>query len=415
MRNTKPEFSEKRMKKVLTIRTLYIIMKNNRNWVVVVKNNMVKLLIFISLLFLGCVSARPKKFYDIGYKNNNNGEYDYAIENFENALKIDSEYADAYSGLAYAYYKKGNFEQAINYCNKSIAIDPEIPRNYLYLGYIFMEQKKYTDAINKLNKYIGIKADDEVAYSNRGIAYVEIGEIDLAIQDFTKAIDLELVLSHNYKNRAIAYFELKEYDKAINDLNKTIELNPKDDNAYALRGMIEYDINKDYTKALTDAKFALEINHNNSIAKNIIDVAEKNGISLTERGTSNISINIEIGSTINEYLQMHPYLTATSINTLIDKRFVDVGDLFYYYFDKNNKKLKAATWIRASQNKNDWFNSWLTQFISDGDEIIDTSEKTKKVYINNTPLGDDNAEVRVTRIIELNNEFAAIYFVIEEK
>jgi tetratricopeptide (TPR) repeat protein len=378
------------------------------------KESFVFFIIFTTLILSNCVHTQASKYYNDGDDLNEKEEYDEAIENFNYALKIDHQYAEAYSGLAYAYFKKGELEQALNYCNKSISINDKLPKNYLYLGYIYNAERNYTEAIKYFNKYIKIKPDDDIVYSNRGSAYIGIGEYDLALQDLTKAINIDPGLFNHYGLRALAYYQLKKYDNALEDLNKTIELDPKNDNAYSLRAVINFDILKNYSKALSDAQIALKINPGNSIAQNVLDVAENNGISLTENGISNVNITIKIDMTINDYLHEYPYLTATSMNTLIDRRFNDTGDLFYYYFDETTKKLKTATWIKISQNKQIWFNNWLTQFLSDGDDLFDASDKTKKLIMNNTPIGTDESDKRIVQILELNNEFAALYFVIEE-
>jgi tetratricopeptide (TPR) repeat protein len=367
--------------------------------------------ILISLLFINCASSQAIKNYNIGNEQNEQGEYDNAIRSYYKALELNPEYAEAYSGLGYSYYMKGEIEKAIEYCNRAISINPNFPRSYLYLGYINYDRANNIEALNYFSKFIELDGNSATAFSYRGILYGRLGRNDLAIRDFNESLRINPNASNDYKNRAICYIQLNEFDKAFEDLNKAIELNPEDDNALGLRSIIYFQEYKNYSNALNDANKALEINPNNSFAKSVLAEAERNGISLTERGTSSISINITIGGTITEYLQNQPYLIATSVNTLVDRRFVDDGTIFHYLFDENTKILKAATWFKYSQNRQirqDWFNNWLTQFLANGDDLSDISESGKRIIVNNTKEGN------ITKTIELNNEYAAIYFIILE-
>ena len=86
-------------------------------------------------------------------------KYDDAIENFNNALALDANDAEAYFGRAMAYAGKEDFNQAIKDYTKAIEIDP---------------------------KYIE-------AYSMRSELHKKNGNLDLAEKDLQKAASLKLL------------------------------------------------------------------------------------------------------------------------------------------------------------------------------------------------------------------------------
>ena len=72
-------------------------------------------------------------------------EIDKAIKNFEEAVKIDSKYANAYCALSYCYSLKGSsgwmsiteaYAKAKDFALKAIELDPNNPNSHLSLGTI---------------------------------------------------------------------------------------------------------------------------------------------------------------------------------------------------------------------------------------------------------------------------------------
>ena len=99
------------------------------------------------------------------------GRYDEAIAQFDKAIELDPEYADAYYYRGLAYYYKRDFDKAIADSSKVIELDPE----------------------------------DIRAYCNRGLAYYYKPDFDRAITDFSNAVALDPEYTIIYTNRSLAY------------------------------------------------------------------------------------------------------------------------------------------------------------------------------------------------------------------
>ena len=84
------------------------------------------------------------------------GEFDKAIADFTEAIRLDPRRAEAYWGRAHAYAKKGEFDKAIADFTEAIRLDPRHAE----------------------------------AYCGRAYAYAKKGEFDKAIADYTEAIRL---------------------------------------------------------------------------------------------------------------------------------------------------------------------------------------------------------------------------------
>lgn len=71
------------------------------------------------------VSAAAKKLYSSGVKYGRAGLFKQAAESFEQAVKLNPDYADAYLGLGHAYYDLHRWEQAIESLNNGLVLKPK--------------------------------------------------------------------------------------------------------------------------------------------------------------------------------------------------------------------------------------------------------------------------------------------------
>jgi len=121
-------------------------------------------------------------------------DYDTAISEFSEAIRLEPNNAWALSSRGYAWSMKKNYDKAIDDYNESIRLDP-------------------------LNASV---------FNVRGNAWLEKKEYDKAIHDYDDAIRLDSKLSWPFNNRAIAWSRKKDYDKAIKDHDEAIRLDPRE-------------------------------------------------------------------------------------------------------------------------------------------------------------------------------------------
>jgi len=299
-----------------------------------------------------------QEYYDYASAFIDSNQYDRAIEAFNQGLTLFPNNSLMYDGLAFAYLRKNDIERAINLCHTSINYDNNNYRPYLYLGYIYYDRKDYNRAIDYFTRSINI-LPSRAAYNRRGRSFGILGQ----------------------------------NNNAINDFQKAIELNPRDDDSCSLLSVLLFNNNR-YGEALSYANRALEINPNNSLARDVLSTAEKYRITIDERGVANINITVQIGMTMSEYLTEYPYLQAHSLNTLIDNRSRDTGRIFTYNFDRNSNKLILASLEDYSNNRLDRFNVYLTEWIRNNNELHESNDQGSRIIINMTPYyQSDNTDV----------------------
>jgi Tfp pilus assembly protein PilF/S1-C subfamily serine protease len=163
------------------------------------------------------------------------------------------------------YYKRGlrkvasgNRQGAIADYNEAIRIDPNYADPYYNRG---MEKVLLGDkqgAIADYNEVIRINPNIAEVYHMRGTAKYVLGDERSAIDDFNEAIRINPNYSDAYCFRGIAKGVLGNKQGGISDLDKAIRIKPNFALAYHLRGLIKMENGK-RNAALADFRKASEL------------------------------------------------------------------------------------------------------------------------------------------------------------
>jgi tetratricopeptide (TPR) repeat protein len=131
------------------------------------------------------------------------GQYDQALGEFGQALKIDPQDAEIYNNRGSIYTLKGQYDSSIADFNKALELNPRYAKAYYNRALAYYYQGGYDQAISDLNKTIEFHPNDVEAYHNRGLAHDQKKDYDKAISDFNMAIALKRDLADAYFNKAV--------------------------------------------------------------------------------------------------------------------------------------------------------------------------------------------------------------------
>jgi len=78
----------------------------------------------------------------------NNKRFAQAQSKFEQAVKLDPGFAEAYNNLAFTLRKQGsaNFQKSLGYYNKAIELKPKLVEAYMYRGVLYTQMGRKADA-----------------------------------------------------------------------------------------------------------------------------------------------------------------------------------------------------------------------------------------------------------------------------
>ena len=159
---------------------------------------------------------------------------------------------------AAAYHHRGvglllqqNFDRAIAEFNEALRIDPTYKRSYNSRGNAFKGKGELDIAIADYNEAIRLDPSFAFPYNGRANAWYNKGEWDRAIADYDEVIRLDPSLAAPYANRGLAWRGKGELDRALADENEALRRDPKNVVVYANRGEI-WRLKGDLERALVE-------------------------------------------------------------------------------------------------------------------------------------------------------------------
>jgi tetratricopeptide (TPR) repeat protein len=221
-----------------------------------------KLLIPAGVIFLAILSIFT--WQQRGYWKNSFMLFSHALKVTENNWFIHNSRGSEYIGLA-------NYSEAIKDFNRAIEIKPDYADAFYNRGIAYSKLGQHQRAIENYIKAIHLKPHDSDAYYNRGNSYAELGQHQRAIEDYNQAIQLKPDYADAYNTRAKIYTMLGQYQHAIEDYNKAISIKQDYADAYYNRG-VAYLLQGNKELGCPDAQKACEL----GICK-ALDIAKSKG------------------------------------------------------------------------------------------------------------------------------------------
>src|SRR5262245_13300531 len=158
-------------------------------------------------------------------------EFDRAIADYSEAIKLNPKYASAYVGRGSVWYAKKDFDKAIADYDEAIRIDPKHGLAFLDRGFVW-EAKKDTDrAIADYDEAIRLYPNYTEAYDRRGHVWQRKGNLDRAIADYSEAMRLDPQHMDATASRGRAYFYKGDFARSAADLSAANKLG---DDAYSM-------------------------------------------------------------------------------------------------------------------------------------------------------------------------------------
>ena len=184
--------------------------------------------------------------------HNRNHEPDPALDDCNEAIRLDPEYVAAYVNRCFARGKRHEPDLALDDCNEAIRLEPNYAVAYNNRGIAYEARGDLDRAIADYTEAIRLGEKYAAAYNNRGSAYEAKGDLDRAVADYTDAIVFDRKFAHAYNNRCRARaLAGRDLQGAIADCNESLRLRPNDPKSLNSRGLVHLKLGS-FAQAITD-------------------------------------------------------------------------------------------------------------------------------------------------------------------
>lgn len=192
-------------------------------------------------------------------------EYPEALTDYDEALKHDPDYVYAFNGRGNVKFARKDFEGAIQDYNQAIQSDPQFALAFYNRGNVKSALKEHRAAIEDFSQAIRLNPQYEPAYLQRGVSKAALTNYAGAIEDYSETIRLNPDNDNAFNNRGVARYKLGESRQAIKDFTEAIRLNPQNSFAYCNRGESKLKL-KDAEGAIKDCTETIRLDPQSSFA-----------------------------------------------------------------------------------------------------------------------------------------------------
>jgi len=159
-----------------------------------------------------------------------------ATEYFNQAIRLDPEFAHAYAGLARCYALLANaaylpamdsYPKAKAYAIRALEIDDTLAEAHTMLAAIlFRFDWDWAGAERAFKKAMKLSPDDSYSSVLYATLLSALGRYDEALAEATRAQELDPVFLSSQQGVGIALFIARRYDEAIEQFNKAVAMDP---------------------------------------------------------------------------------------------------------------------------------------------------------------------------------------------
>ena len=203
--------------------------------------------------------------YSLGIVKMREGDYDGAIDYFNQSLEVNEGYGksqDALKSVAGKLFNEGNnfyrrrdYNNALDYYKKVVGIDDTFYQAHYQMGTVETRLKNTSGAISAYAKAVESKPDFHQGWYGLGIAKRSNGDDRGALAAFQKAIDVNPGYAKAYCAMGDIYYKTNQFSKAKSSCQQAIQVDGSYSKPYITLATINID-NKEYEQAIANLELA---------------------------------------------------------------------------------------------------------------------------------------------------------------
>lgn len=120
----------------------------------------------------------------------------------------------------------GNYDSALNYFENAVSKNPDRAEAWIQVGFCKVKQGKNSDAIRAFEQALRLRPDSVEAHNKLGDAYYFAGNYLRAIESYKRAVALRPDLPEGYYNLGMAYLETGDRAAAAAQAHALKKLDP---------------------------------------------------------------------------------------------------------------------------------------------------------------------------------------------
>ena len=212
--------------------------------------------------------ANFRAYNDLGYGLSVRGRIAEAEPYYEEATRLQPDFADAHNNYGYALTLLNRVPEAIAHLEHALRVVPDYPAAHLNLGNALLRAGRAPEAIKHYRAALRFNPDDANIHHNLGSALLSIGRAREAIPEYQAALRLQPAFASAFAGLGYALVLADRPAEAIAACERALQLDPNFPDAHNHLGIALAETGR-AAEAITHFEQALRLNpdfadaHNN--------------------------------------------------------------------------------------------------------------------------------------------------------
>jgi tetratricopeptide (TPR) repeat protein len=154
-------------------------------------------------------------------------EYDEAVEDFTDALRLDPRNAPAYAARAEAWARKHYRERELADIAEAVKLEPRNTAYRVAKAQSHSAQGRHDEAMVEYNAALSLEPENPSLWLARGNEWRKDLKLDAALADYTRAIELKPNYTLAYISRGQTWRQRRDFGRAIQEFGEAARGEPE--------------------------------------------------------------------------------------------------------------------------------------------------------------------------------------------
>ncbi|GFO96066.1 TPR repeats containing protein [groundwater metagenome] len=168
--------------------------------------------------------------------------YKNAIEEFNEALRLDPGYIEVLNNLAVTYHRMGLVDEASERLREALRLRPGYLEAHCNLGNIYASAGRYEEALLEFEAALSLNPNNALVHSSLGNVYAEQDKLPEATREFLEAVRLDPDYLPARSSLGRLYTEQGRHEEALREFQEALKRDPELPEAYHGIGRVYYDL-----------------------------------------------------------------------------------------------------------------------------------------------------------------------------
>ncbi len=145
---------------------------------------------------------------------------------YQEALRLNPDYAEAHSNLGVALKDQGQLAEAVAQYQEAFRLKPDYAEAHLNLGNALREQGQLAEAVAQYQEALRLNPDYAMAHNNLGNVLRDQGQLAEAVSEYQEALRLKPDFAEAHNNLGNALWDQGQLTEAVAQYQEALRLKP---------------------------------------------------------------------------------------------------------------------------------------------------------------------------------------------